>query len=61
MMLKHKVCINVTNSCGRKQTVLKSGVIKLPQRLLRFLLGDFSEILVLSHGQSVEGVEIHEV
>lgn len=58
--MKHKVKIAVSNG-GKKTQVLTSGSIRLPKRLLRWLLGDFCEILVLTPGKTVQGVEIQEV
>ena len=58
--MKHKVKIAVSNG-GKKTQVLTSGCIRLPMRLLRWLLGDFCEILVLTPGKTVQGVEIQEV
>lgn len=58
--MKHKVRIAVSNG-GNKTQVLTSGSIRLPMRLLRWLLGDFCEILVLTPGKTVQGVEIQEV
>jgi hypothetical protein len=61
MGLKHKVCINVTGPSGKKETVIKGGVKSIPRRLLTALLGENTEILVLTPGQSVQSVEIHEI
>lgn len=58
--MKHKVKIAVSNG-GKKTQILTSGSIKLPMRFLRWLLGDFCEILVLTPGKTVQGVEIQEV
>lgn len=58
--MKHKVKIAVSNG-GKKTQVLTSSSIRLPMRLLRWLLGDFCEILVLTPGKTVQGVEIQEV
>lgn len=58
--MKHKVKIAVSNG-GKKTQVLTSGSIRLPMRLLRCLLGDFCEILVLTPGKTVQGVEIQQV
>lgn len=58
--MKHKVKIAVSNG-GKKTQVLTSGSIRLPMRLLRWLLGDFCEILVLTPGKTVQDVEIQEV
>lgn len=61
MKLKHKVCINVTDPKGYKQTVLKGGIRTIPRRILTFFLGENMEILVLTPDQTVSSVEIHEV
>lgn len=58
--MKHKVKIAVSNG-GKKTQVLTSGSIRLPMKLIRWLLGDFCEILVLTPGKTVQGVEIQEV
>lgn len=61
MKLKHKVQINIADRAGRKTTVLKSTHISLPKRLLTYILGDFCEVLVLTPGATVEGIEIKEL
>ncbi len=61
MALKHKVVINVSDSGGRKRNVLKGADMKLPTRLVRFLLGDFTQVYLLAPGQTVESVDIREV
>ena len=62
MNLQHKVQINVARKDGsQKKAIIKSGVSKIPQRLLNFLFGEFTEVLVLTPGQSVQSVEIHEI
>lgn len=58
--MKHKVKIAISNG-GKKTQVLTSGSTRLPMRLLRWLLGDFCEILILTPGKTVQGVEIQEV
>ena len=61
MTLKHRVRINVCDEHGRKQPVLRSGTARLPKRLLKWLFGDFCEVLVLTPGKTVGEVESHEV
>lgn len=62
MNLQHKVQINVARKDGsQKKAVIKSGISKIPQRLLNFLFGEFTEVLVLTPGQSVQSVEIYEI
>lgn len=61
MGLKHKVCINVTDQNGEKKEVLKGGILTIPKRILKFLIGDGAEVLVISSGNTVRTVEIHEI
>lgn len=61
MKLKHKVRINVTDDVGNKETVLQGGIRNLPRKVAEWLFGENMEILVLTPGQSIESVEIHEV
>lgn len=58
--MKHKVKITVEKD-GKRTQVLSSQIIRLPKRLLRWLLGDFCEILVLTPGKTVQGVEIQQI
>ncbi len=60
MKLKHKVKINIADRDGHKQEVLQSEQRGLPKRLLNFLFGEFCEILVLTPGKTIEGIEIKE-
>jgi hypothetical protein len=57
--LKHKVRINIADR--NKERVVTGTTMILPSRLLKILFGDFSEVLVLTPGKSVEGVEIREI
>jgi hypothetical protein len=61
MKLKHKVRIKVADRNGGTQEVLESGHIRLPKKLLTFLFGEFCEVLVLTPGETVQGVEIQEM
>ena len=54
--MKHKIRIKV-----EEQQVLSGRSMTLPKRLLRFLFGDFCEILVLTPGKCVQNVEIQEM
>jgi hypothetical protein len=58
--LQHRVQINVAQGGGGPQGVLGSRGRKIPARLLRFLFGEYSEVLVLTPGKTVRSVEIHE-
>ena len=61
MGLKHKVTINVTDGLGASANVLTSNKYLFRRRLLNFLLGEKVSILVVTPGDSVESVEIHEL
>ena len=61
MKLKHKVRINIADRNGHKQEVLQSEHRSIPKRLLTFLFGEFCDILVLTPGEAVQGIEIKEV
>lgn len=61
MKLKHKVKINIADHNGHKQEVLQSECRSIPKRLLTLLFGEFCEVLVLTPGESVQGIEIKEM
>lgn len=56
MRLKHIVKVNIADLNGRKQEVLQSERRSIPKRLLTFLFGDFCEVLVLTPGETVQGI-----
>ncbi len=58
--MKHKVKIAISNG-GKKTQLLTGDSIKIPMRILHWLLGDFCEILVLTPGKTVQSIEILEV
>ncbi len=60
MVPQHRIRINVSDEKS-KTRVLEGADRRLPMRLLRFLFGDFTTVYLLSPGQSVESVEVHEV
>ena len=60
MKLQHRVQINVAQEGKGNLQVLRSRGRKIPARLLRFLFGEYSEVLVLTPGKTVRSVEIHE-
>jgi hypothetical protein len=61
MNVKQKIKVNITDRNGEKQRVLTSTRHSLPQKILRFLFGDCSDVLVLMPGQNVQSVEIQEI
>ena len=58
-LLKHRVRINVVQD-GERQKVLEGADMKLPSKIIRWLFGDFQVIYLLSPGQTIQDVEIHE-
>ena len=61
MNLQHRVQINIADRSGQKKQVLGSKKVRLPQRLLNLIFGDFCEVLVLTPGTSVRNIEIHQL
>lgn len=61
MKLKHRVRINIADRNGCRQEVLQSGRMSIPKKLLTFLFGEFCEVLVLTPGETVQGIEIREL
>ena len=61
MNRKHKVKVSVADSRGNKQELMTSSSLHLPKRLISWLFGDFCEVLVISPGHSVRGIEISEM
>ncbi len=60
MSMTHTVRIHVAKPDGNQQ-IIQSGIKHIPRRLIRFLFGDCSEILVLKTGETVRSVEIKEM
>lgn len=61
MALKHKITIHVTDAKGKDTTVLRGACRKIPERLVRFLFGDYTQVYLLAPGQTVESVDVKEV
>ena len=61
MKQNHKIRINIADKSGNKQKVLQSEHRSIPKRLLTFLFGEFCEVLVLTPGETVQGIEIKEM
>ena len=59
--MKHKVKIKVAKNEMESEMVLSSKTKRISARVAKFLLGDYSEVLVLSPGKTVKAVEIHEL
>ena len=59
--MKHKVTIRVADERGDSRTVVKGAQARIPARLIKFLFGGFTNVYLLTPGQSVESVNIVEV
>lgn len=61
MALKHKITINVSDPNGKKAVVLRGADMRLPSRIARFLFGDYTQVYLLTPGQTVESVDVREI
>ena len=61
MAIKHKVIINVTDENGKNEEILRGGELTLPQKIIKFLFGDYRQVFLLEPGQSVHSVDVKEV
>ena len=61
MAIKHKVIINVTDENGDTIEVLRGGQLTLPQRIIKFLFGDYRQVFLLNPGESVQSVDVKEL
>lgn len=61
MAIKHKVIINVTDEKGNNVEVLRGGQLTLPQKIIKFLFGDYRQVFLLDPGKSVQSVNVKEI
>ena len=61
MYVIHKVQINVAEANGKNQRVLGSRFKRISNRLIRLLFGDYSQVLILKSGKSIQAIEIKEI
>ena len=59
--MKHKVTIRVADERGSARAVVRGAQARIPTRLVRFLFGGYTNVYLLTPGQSVESVNIVEV
>lgn len=59
--IRHKVKVNVAGRDGERQDVVTGTSMSLPKRLIRFIFGEMSDVMVITPGSTVEGIEIKEV
>lgn len=56
----HRVILNMTSSNSEEEEkVVEAASLTLRERLLRFLLGEYRMLLLLSPGESVDIIEVH--
>lgn len=60
-MMKHQVVINVTNPNGESVSVLRGAQLTLPKRIVKWLFGDYTQVVLLNPGQTVEFVNVKEI
>ena len=61
MAIKHKVTINVTDEKGNNVKILRGGQLTLPQKIIKFLFGDYRQVFLSDPGQSVQSVDVKEI
>lgn len=59
--LRHKIQISIADQKGGRERVVSSTKLRLPIRILRLIFGEFTDVLVIAPGKSVEGIEIKEI
>lgn len=59
--MKHTVKINVVGRNGEGTEILRTRKMSIPKRIIRFVFGEFCEVMVLAPGKTVLGVEICEL
>ena len=61
MAVKHRIVINISD-CRRAQEKRAEGRgCETAGKVLKFLFGEFTQVYLLSPGQTVESVDIREV
>ncbi len=58
--MKHAVKVLVETKNGREE-LLKSRHLKIRERLLKFLFGDFCEVIVLNPSKKIDRVQLEEL
>ncbi|MDP4117611.1 MAG: hypothetical protein Q8873_00260 [Bacillota bacterium] len=59
--MKHTVKINVAGHNGEGIEILRTRKMSIPKKIIRFIFGEFCEVMVLTPGKTVLGVEICEL
>ena len=58
--MRYNVKINVVTKEGKEDTIWQQKTLKLPQKMVRWLLGDAVHVLVIKPEQSIKSVEFFE-
>ena len=61
MAIKHKVTINVTDENGNSEKILRGGQLTLPQKIVKFLFGDYRQVFLIDPGKSVQSIDVKEI
>lgn len=59
--LRRKIQVSIADRNGDKERVLSGTSLRIPQRLLKLLFGELTDVLVITPGRTVEGIEIKEI
>lgn len=58
--MKHSVKVLVETKNGREE-LLKSKHLKIREKIMKFLFGDFCEVIVLNPSKKIDRVQVEEV
>lgn len=58
--MKHSVKVLVETKNGREE-LLKSKHLKMREKIMKFLFGDFCEVIVLNPSKKIDRVQVEEV
>lgn len=59
--LCHRIRINVSDRAGNREQVMDGVKLRVPAKILQLIFGELTDVMVISPGRNVEGIEIHEV
>ena len=58
--MKHSVKVLVETKSGREE-LLKSQHLKIREKIMKFLFGDFCEVIVLNPSKKIDKIQLEEV
>jgi len=59
--IQHKVQINIAGPEGRRQMVVSGKTVRIPCRILELIFGKLTEVMLITPGKTVVGIEVKEV